>query len=209
MESVNVNFFATEEDLKAIIDFIFSSTDVRVFESYSAYGQKLREFCSTEDIYAAFPLGKDVNGNGNAILLQLWSPSVMNELSIKRIELNPAACKGHTFRHTIEGGALIQLYLGGIHNKIITQSHFGHQSQKRAQKWEADYNIDWHSLKILSNKIQYFIKRKLAVVKVSSCPVLPKAYELASSGYSLKAAAKTPWAYELANAINTRNSANP
>lgn len=208
MVSANVNFFAVAEDLRAILDFIFSSTDVRVFESYSAYDQELKEFCSTEDICAAFPLGNDSDGNGNAVLLQLWSPSAMSELSIKRIELNPAACKGHTFRHTIEGGALIQLYLGGIHNQIITQSHFGHQSQNRAQKWAADYNIDWHSLKILSNKIQYFIKRKLAAVKVSSCPVLPKAYELACSGYSLKTTAKTPWAYELASAVNT-HSANP
>lgn len=39
----NLDFFAAESDQKALIDFLFSSTDVRVFESYSAYDKELRE----------------------------------------------------------------------------------------------------------------------------------------------------------------------
>jgi hypothetical protein len=40
----NLDFFATEPDQRALIEFLFSGTDVRVFESSSEYDQELREF---------------------------------------------------------------------------------------------------------------------------------------------------------------------
>jgi hypothetical protein len=204
MASANLNFFGAEADLKAVTDFLFSSTDVRVFESYSEYDQKLREFRSTEELAAAFPLGTDTFGNGVEILLQLWSPSVMRELTITRIALVPAACNGHTFRYCMDGGALMQLYFGGVHKRVVTRSHFGHQSQTRAQKWGVDNGINWDSLKTVSNRIQYHIRKRLAVAKVPGCPVLPQAFGLAQSGYELKWAAQAPWAYELLPAPVTR-----
>jgi len=39
----NLDFFATEPDQRALIEFLFSGTDVRVFESSSEYDQELRE----------------------------------------------------------------------------------------------------------------------------------------------------------------------
>ncbi len=193
----NLNFFAAESDQTALATFLFSSTDVRVFESYSEYGQELREFRSLDELAAVFPLGQDKHGNGTAALLQLWSPSVMKDLEIERIALRPECCGGHTFRYCIKGGALIQLYLGGVHERVVTKSHFGHFSEKGASKWGLDGGVNWHELKTLSNKIQYHIRKRLAVAKVPGCPVLPQAYELAQSGYALKLAAQTPWEYSL------------
>src|SRR5947209_12659413 len=172
--SANLDFFAAEADQRAILDFLFSSTDVRVFESYSEYDADLREFRSTDQLAAAFPIGIDRHGNGDAVLLQLWSPSVLSELTIERFALDPAACNGHTFRHCIDGGALMQLYFGGVHERVVTKSHFGHQSQIRAQKWDMDHGINWEALKTLSNRIQYHIRKRLAVAKVPGCPVLPQ-----------------------------------
>ena len=126
----NLNFFAAEADQQAFLEFLFASTDVRVFESYSEPDRDLREFCSVEALRSAFNLGTDANGNGTAILLQLWSPSVMDELKVTRFALDPIACAGWTFRHRIDGGALMQLYLGGVCGRVVTHSHFGHFSQK-------------------------------------------------------------------------------
>jgi len=201
----NLDFFAAETDQISVVDFLYSSTDVRVFESYSEPDQELQEFSSTDNLAAAFPLGDDAFGNGSAVLLQLWSPSVMRELTIRRFALDPTACKGHTFRHTIEGGALIQLYFGGINGNVLTKSHFGHQSQKRAQAWGVDHGVDWESLKKLSNRIQYHIRKRLAVAKAHSCPVLPQAYELCRSGYLLKDAVQTPWAYDFQPSTEERS----
>lgn len=195
--SANLDFFAAETDLRAVIDFLFSASDARVFESYSRYGADLREFRSTDELAAAFPLGTDSNGNGSAILLQLWSPSVMADLTVTRIALNPAACEGHTFRYRIDGGGLMQLYFGGVCGEVITKSHFGHQSQVRARTWDVDQGVNWEALKTLSNRIQYHIRKRLAVGKVPGMPVLPQALNLARSGYALKLAQQTPWAFEL------------
>ena len=193
----NLDFFASETDQRAVLDFLFSSTDVRVFESYSEFSANLREFRSTEDVAAAFPLGTDPHGNGNAVLLQLWSPSVMKKLTIERIALNPAMCQGHKFRHKIDGAGLIQLYLGGICDRVLTMSHYGHQTLAGAQKWGVDQGVDWGALKTLSNRIQYHLRKKLAVAKVPGRPVLPQALQLAQSGYALKLATQTPWQFEL------------
>lgn len=195
--SANLDFFAAEADQRAVLDFLFSSTDVRVFESYSEYSADLREFRSTDELSAAFPLGSDPHGNGNAVLLQLWSPSVMRELTIRRFALEPEHCGGHTFRHNIEGGGLMQLYLGGVCGRVVTVSHFGHQSRVRAEGWGVDDGVDWESLKTLSNRIQYHIRKRLAAGKVPGRPVLPQALELARAGYALKPSTQTPWAFEL------------
>ena len=193
----NLNFFAAEADQRAVLDFLFSATDVRIFESYSVPEAELREFKSTEELAAAFPLGMDKHGNGHALTLQLFSPSIMEKPSIRRITLNPKACAGHTYRYCIDGGGIMQLYLGGIFEKVLTISHFGHQSLKRAQKWGVDQGVNWEALGTLSNQIQYHLRKKLAVGKVPSCPVLPQALELVKSGYELKFSAKMNWAYEL------------
>jgi hypothetical protein len=195
--SANLDFFAAEADQRAVLDFLFSSTDVRVFESYSEPDAELRDFRSIDELGAAFPLGSDPHGNGHAILLQLWSPSVMRNLSIRRFKLDPAHCNGHTFRHNVEGGGLMQLYLGGSCDRVLTKSHFGHQSQVRAKNWEVDDGVNWESLKTLSNRIQYHVRKRLAAGKAGSIPVLPAALRLARAGYALKLTTQTPWACEL------------
>jgi hypothetical protein len=197
VKSANLDFFAAENDQRAVLDFLFSDTDIRVFESYSLFDQDLREFRSTEEIAAGFNLGIDQHGNGAAILLQLWSPSVFDKLTITRISLDAARCNGHTYRYRIDGGALMQLYLGGAHERIVTHSHFGHQSETRAQTWGVGDGINWKSLKTISNRIQYHLRTRLAVAKAASCPVMQQALELSRSGYEPKLAAQTPWAYEV------------
>jgi hypothetical protein len=195
--SVNLDFFAAEADQRAVLEFLFSSTDVRVFESYSEYDADLREFRSTEEIATTFPLGTDPHGNGGVILLRLWSPSVLRDLTIERFALQPEHCDGHTFRHRIDGGGLMALDLGGVCGRVVTKSHFGHMSRTRARAWEVDDGVNWEALKTLSNRIQYHIRTRLAAGKVPGRPVLPQALELARAGYALKLATQTPWAFEL------------
>ena len=197
VKSANLDFFAAETDQRAVLDFLFSATDVRVFESYSGYDAELREFRSTLELATAFPSGTDAHGNGDAVALRLWSPSVMRELTIERFALDPARCKGHTFRHCISGGGLMQLYLGGVCERAVTRSHFGHWSQVRAQAWDADEGINWEAFKTLSNRIQYHVRKRLAAGRVPGMPVLAQALELARAGYALKPFFRTPWQFEL------------
>ena len=195
--AANCDFFAVESDQRAVLAFLFGETDARVFESYSEFGAPLREFKSVEEVAGAFTLGTDAHGNGHAVLLQLWSPSVMSSLDIERVNLDPQHCDGHTYRHRIGGAGLIQLYFGGVKDKVITMSHLGHQSQTRASAWGVSGGVDWEALTKLSSKIRYHIARRLGKVKVPGRPVLEGALDLVKAGYAMKLAVQTPWAFEL------------
>lgn len=192
-----LDFFGTRADLKALIEFVLRETDARIFESYSELDQEIREFKSFEGLDHIFQIGTDPYGNGSAVLLQLWSPSVMEHLEIIYISLNPKACDGHTFRYRIGGGGLMQLYLGGVNGRIVTKSHFGHYTEREAAAWDLAEGVNWRALAKTSNRIQYHIRRRLAVAKVPGRPVLAEAYTFVQNGYELREAAQTPWKYEL------------
>ncbi|MBY0229612.1 MAG: hypothetical protein K2W96_10060 [Gemmataceae bacterium] len=138
MRSVNLDFFAARDDQRAVLEFLFSSGEARVFESYSEFGQELREFRSTEEVDAAYPLGGDPHCHGNTTLLCLWCPSVLRDLTITRFALNPAACDGHTFRHRIEGGGPMHLPLGGAscpNRTSGTRAGHGLRRGRRMTEW--------------------------------------------------------------------------
>jgi hypothetical protein len=121
----NLNFFATRPDYERVFAFIYGDTDFRVFESYSEFGQQLREYTSFAALANAYDVGNDLHGNGTAALLQLWSPAVMAKPAIERIKLIPHKCNGFTFRYRITGFGLVQLYLGGVHEQVVTKTHYG------------------------------------------------------------------------------------
>jgi hypothetical protein len=190
-----VNFFATRSDLQQVFSFIFLETDFRVFESYSDFGRELREFPSFESLASSFQVGQDAHGNGTAVLLQMWSPTVCAQPEIIRITLDPKKCDGHTFRHRVSGYGLVQLYLGGLYERVVTHTHYGHCNERGAARWGDVSNIDWKALAKISGRFQRHLGRKLAVAKVPGYAVLPGAYEKFKEGFELKWAAHHPSVY--------------
>ena len=190
-----LDFFAVRQDLQDVIDFLYSETDFRIFELYSAFGQDLREFKAFAELDAAFDIGGDKHGHGCSVLLSLWSPAVMKNPHIKRVKLDPKRCDGFTFRYTTGGWGAVQLYLGGLHGKIVTKSHFGHGTERGTRSLGYRSGVDWKALGKLSNRVRYHISKRLAVAKVPGRPVLPAAYKLHLSGHELKEAAGHPMSY--------------
>src|SRR5205807_9657090 len=141
------------EDLRRVLDFLFFETDFHVYELYSEFGQQLREFGSFDELDAVFGLGHDRYGSGCAALLALWSPSVTPSPNITRVRLDPKRCKGFTFRYTIGGFGAVQLYLGGVHQNVVTKSHFGHGSHRWAQGAGCRGGVNWKALSHLSNRV--------------------------------------------------------
>jgi hypothetical protein len=184
-----LDFFAVHPDLRQVAEFLYGETDFRVYELYSAFGQELREFKSFAELDVAFDIGRDKHGHGCAVLLSLWSPAVMKSPHITRVKLDPKHCDGFTFRYTTGGWGDVQLYLGGLHRKIVTRSHFGHWSERGARSRGYRSGVDWKALAKLSNRVRYHISKRLAVAKVPGRPVLPAAYQLHRKGYELKEAA--------------------
>jgi hypothetical protein len=189
----SLDFFAVREDILDILGFLYAETDFRVFELASRFGQELREFRSAEEVERIFPIGLDVHGQGFGSTFHLWSPAVMHRLDIQRVALDPRRCEGHTHRYELAGGALVQLYLGGVHGRVITKSHYGHNSRERAEKWGVSGEADWGALAKLSSKVQYHIRKRLAVDRVPGRPILAGAHRLWIEGYDLKESANSPY----------------
>ncbi len=181
----NLDFFAVRDDFAAIFDHLFTNTDVQIFEAYSEYDQELRRFRSTEELLAALPIGLDRCGNGFANFLAVWSPSVMPEPEIKRIDFS-RKIDGYTHRFCVEGRGLMHLHLGGIFENTMTKSNFGHFSEKGAARWGPVDEINWPASRKLSNKILYLIGKKLQAARVPGMPVLKGALEMHEQGYLFK-----------------------
>ena len=195
----NLYFYAVQEDIRVILDFVFENTDCRVFESDSIPDQNLREFTTTEDLISALDIGSDPHGQGVNNRIALWSPSFSPEVKIRRIDLDPKRCAPHKFRFTVEGWGLLYLSFGGIFHTSITHSCFTHNSEKRARTWESvqfdKYGAvdewDWNAVQKLSGKISYLIRRKLASSKIEAWPILEFADKMYRENYSLKMNSET------------------
>jgi hypothetical protein len=193
----SLDFFAVYEDQVSLFQFLLQQTDVQIFEFSSQPNRRIRSFTTVDDINDTVQLGHDKPGNGLGALFTLYSPSVMPEVAVRRIEFKVRRDAAAQWREELFGGALMQLYLGGVHETVITKSHFGHNSQRRAATWGVEDGVDWSALSKLSGRVQRHI-RKLAVEKMPGRPVLSAATRLWRSGYALKEAARSPfhWTHE-------------
>ena len=91
---MNYQYFADKPDKIDILNYIFSETDLQVFELGSPFGKEIQQFRSVEEIILCF----DLHLEGTGALFMLWSPRHGRRPTFKRIELNPKHCNGFTFR---------------------------------------------------------------------------------------------------------------
>lgn len=189
----NCDFYAARDDMISVLEFTFAEGEFRVFEHSSEFGEELREFTSTDEIADAFDLGNCPGKQRFSALLALYVPSTSDVFSVRKIDLNPDSCAGHTFRYEPNGWGLIQLYFGGVSERGIHYSHTNHISENRAKKVKATYADelgsvdawDWEKLSQVSRRLRYHIRNRLAVGKHGSRPVLPSAQVLVDSGCKL------------------------
>jgi hypothetical protein len=68
----NLDFYALGDDLRRVFDFLYSETDVVVYELSSEPNSDIRRFNSVAELADTYDLG-----GPKAVHLQLWSLSVM------------------------------------------------------------------------------------------------------------------------------------
>ncbi len=179
-----LDFFAARDDLFALFDFLFAETDVRVFDLYSDFGEGLREYTSAKQIDAVHQIGLDQTGIRGSVPLTLWSPSAVQTPTIKTM-ISHLPDLGA--RQRLEAAGLMQLYLGGVKEYRIAKTHFGHYEEKGARVWWGDATnlTDWVMLAKTCRKIQYHIRKRLAVTGIENAPlpILPHALRLLQQGY--------------------------
>lgn len=187
---MNYDFFADKTDKLEIIKFIFHKTDLQIYDMSSPYGQEIFRYTSVEEIASKFDL---INGDKFALTFQLWAPIHKGHPLFKKIDLDPKRCNGHLFRYTTEGWGLIQLYLGGLKNNELNQSHIGHFTEKQALKWEGANpfngpvkNWAWSEIQQTSQKLRSQIHNKMAIRKLNNFGILEGADKLEKAGIKLR-----------------------
>jgi hypothetical protein len=178
----NIEFYAVGEDFDLVLDYVFSRSGCRVFESYSPLGYDLLEFDHPSSIEARYRIGRCA-GTGSSALLTLVPPGMMHLCDVRRIALDPKKCDGHTFRYAISGWGLISLHLGGMGPKGQVASYSNHHTAKGAKARQHLYKDDlgsadawdWETTTKISGALNRFIRNKLALYKLGSRPVMPNA----------------------------------
>jgi hypothetical protein len=171
----NLDFYAIEDDQKAVLDVVFDLVVFRVFEAYSEPDSQLREFRSADEI-PEDPRGAHV---------MLYAAGSGPEPLSQRIDLRPDALGNAKFRYRCQGWGLIQLHFGTrLGDGELRWSHTNHNTGARAAKWAGtlpelgDPTVwDWVSVRKASDQLNRNI-RTLAITKIGSHPVLPRAAEL-------------------------------
>jgi hypothetical protein len=176
----NLDFYALGNDLRRVFDFLYSETDVVVYELPSEPNSDIRRFNSVAELADTYDLG-----GPKAVHLQLWSLSVMARPVIRRIEVKSPE---NYIRYDVGGVGLMQLYLSGIRDGAIYHTHFGHWNEARAKQRSAypASDCDWRALAKVSGKIQRHIRGKLAAAKFRSRPVLHQAWAMVQQGHGLR-----------------------
>jgi hypothetical protein len=175
-----LDFYALGDDARQLLEFLYSETDVVVYELGSRPNCDLRRFDSIAEVAEAYELG-----GYRTVHLTLWSPSVTAHPVIERIQVTKVS--EPYFRYAIRGGGLIQLYLDGMREGAIHYSHFGHWNEAGARR-RSTYpasDCNWPALRKLSGKIQRHIRSKLAAAKLRACPVLHQAFAMLQQGHGL------------------------
>jgi hypothetical protein len=179
---MNYDFYADKNDAADVLNFIFSETDLILYQLDSVFGKEINHYKSTDQVMSAFNF---TSWKEPSPSFQLWSPRFEGDLVIRKVDLDPKYCKGHTFRYSTEGWGLIQLYFGVQSNDKIQFSHLGHQSEKRALAWEDTcknlgpvQKWNWTEVESAARKIKNHIHGKLAVRKEKGYGILKGADSL-------------------------------
>jgi len=126
-----LEFYALDADRAAVLDLVFDAERFRVFQAYSRPGAELREYASAAEVLADTwaPHGPE---------LMLWADSSGPDPYIGRIDLDPEAWDGGTFRFECNGWGMIQLLFGDVLDGELHPSRVSCNTAKRAAAWAAD-----------------------------------------------------------------------
>jgi hypothetical protein len=181
-------FYATPNDHREIVRFVYEETDCQVFEPYSRVNKELRSFGDLEE----FDLERPAEASHDRLFLHFISPTVTPGPAIERYELNESA--GGGYRYRIDQAGVISLQEGAIRKDIegepLDWSDIGHMSERGAwqrSNWPDEMleQVNWRELERVSRKIRYHISNRLAVAKHRSKPILQDAFRQMRDGLNL------------------------
>lgn len=178
------DFYAVGSDIQDVLHYIYGQTDLAVFEMYSEPDCELRRFETLGDVMAVYDAALQGLYSTRSVHLLLWSPSLSPPPITHRYELN-FDTTGHHYRYRMDSSTLLRLYLGGLHDTAIVKSTFGHAGVGDMSRRGIHDGCDYDALRKLANRIQYHIRKRLAVLGTAYESILPGAFDALRTGKTL------------------------
>jgi hypothetical protein len=174
-----LDFFGLDEDIYNLMHFVFSETDLVVYEAYSRVDADIRRVSTVDDLRAIATERKS-----GGFLLRAWSPAVTSSPVFKTHKLVPEIGGRRT---TLEGTGIMQFQQGRIENHHLHFSCFSHWNEAGALQRSAypTDDIDWSAMRLISGRIHRHVRNKLATARLYSASVLPHAYEALGADLSI------------------------
>jgi hypothetical protein len=187
----NCDYYATAEDHRAVLDWLFSSHAADVYELASEYEKPLRQFSKTDDVIRLFENRTATGESWHTVHLQLMVRGAGLDFKPTYVKLDPKVCHGAKFRYGAEGIGLIQLYLSVPRSEELENSHTNHFTGAGAGQWvgistdaRTVSKIDFKAIASFSGKLNRQI-RNLAVAKIGGRILTKSALELWNQGFRL------------------------
>jgi hypothetical protein len=184
----NCDYCGTPEDHRGILDFLFEENTCDVFELSSDHELPLRQFSTATEVLDQFQRTYPNGKPWHSVTLHLYVKDAGPRFKPLRVDLNPEACDGATFRHASEGWGLVQLYLSTTDGTTLRDSHTNHNTLKRATKWASSGDSlgppsawDFAKITAFSSRLNRHI-RKAKVAKLKSRVVLAGALKAWDQG---------------------------
>lgn len=187
----NCDFYATIDDHRLILDWLFSTDLVDVYELSSDFEKPLRKFEDSTSVLEQFTRKYDTGEPWHTTHLQIVLRNAGINFKPTYVKLDPKYCGGFKFRYSADGFGLIQLYLSVPGKKELKNSHTNHFSHDGAQPWigvstteSVLSKIDFKAISSFSSRLNRQI-RKLAVAKIGGRILTRSAMDLWNLDYRL------------------------
>ena len=160
---MNVAGDISVEALKALFSIAFEERKLTVFEAYSDYGSELSSFGSAKDLSAFVDaaLAKEHPSVYVALFAEGFGPGPI----VRRINLDPRRCQGHSFRYQVQGWGLIFLQFDPVRGYAKT-CNISVNSKARAISWSPTYPElgdplfwDWQSIEKFFRRLGRVMKK--------------------------------------------------
>jgi hypothetical protein len=100
----NCDFFAAGPDHRAVLEFVLSQKNSRIYELGSEFDEDLCEFRTLADFEDRYSISDWNHWDSRPpMLLQLYPNDADGKFVRRRISLDSKRCKGATFRYAAEG----------------------------------------------------------------------------------------------------------
>lgn len=123
-----------QECIQKLLDAIFASSNVTVYETYSRPSKDLRVFASADELLKY--MEELIAAKDNLLYLSLHYEAAKGFVYKKTIQFQDKKSERHKTKTSVEGWGLIQFQLWL--NESIT-CDIGVNSEKRAQAWAENY----------------------------------------------------------------------